>query len=361
MIQTTTRYNRKHFNLMNENGLDPKRDQGVFGPVQEVLPNGDVRYRQSMEVSTPIMREGSWPRVLGSMLDSLRALEKSRLKIEFNKDTGLHLHVGRRGGWSVCQLKKILKAVVIFEEAMDAQHPACRVRSVADQNVTNISSNIERMKIHPMPKLQRVRYVDLKINSRTVRTREEGVMRIYTLTNGNNKCTKYNFLPTKESGTVEFRQAIASLDQHEIGRWVEVVLNFVSAAITTTRKEFEQWAGDMDNPSNNISVILDSFLTAGRVYRHRSVGFVGDFDDELPEDEPEQSQTGAQYYENTYSPRERNVAGRKGKGKCTATDVQRLRDNYEESGCGRNKKGVGESSGSGAQYHQDIHCMSSGA
>lgn len=346
---------------MNESGLDPKRDRGSIGPVQEILDTGEVRNRQSMEVATPIMREHSWRRVVSTLLASLEALGRSRLDVIFNKDTGLHVHVGRRGGWSVCQLKKILKAVVVFEEAMDTQHPVSRVRSDVDQKVVNISSNIEMMKIRPMAKLERVRYVDSKINSRTARTRSEGVMRVYMLSNGSNKCTKYNFLSAKESGTVEFRQGIASLDWNQVGRWVDVVLDFVSAAITTTRVDFEQWAGDMDDPDHDMLSVLDSFLTHGREYRFRSENWSGDFEDELPEmNEIEESQHGVQYYENAYFPEERNVPDWKGKGVATAT--QKLKDNYEESGRGRNKKGAGESSGAGAQYHKDtIGTMSSQA
>lgn len=353
VVQLFTRYNRKHFNVMNEYGLDPLREAGVFGSVQEVLANGEVRKRASMEVSTPIMREGSWRRVVPSMLDSLWALGQSRLEIGFNKNTGLHVHVGRRGGWSVCQLKKILKAVVIFEEAMDAQHPASRVRREIDQWPVNVLSNVDLMKVGHLSKLERVRYVDSRINSNTARTRAEGVMRLCILTNGHNKCTKYNFLPVRESGTVEFRQGIASLDRNQVGYWIVVVLDFVNAAITTTRKEFERWAEDTDDGHAHI---IESFLAHGREYRLRSTSWSGDFEDELPEEvDPEQSQVEyprVQPEENTSLLEENLVSSRKGKG--VLVPVQKLRNNYEESGRGRNKRGKGESSKTGAQYHENI-------
>lgn len=353
-VQLSARYNRKHFNVMNEYGLDPLREVGVFGSVQEVVGvNGEVRKRASMEVSTPIMREGSWRRVVPNMLDSLWALGQSRLEIAFNKNTGLHVHVGRRGGWSVCQLKKILKAVVIFEEAMDAQHPASRVRRELDRGAVNILSNIGLMKIGHLSKLERVRYVDSRINSRTARTRAEGVMCLCILTNGHNKCTKYNFLPVRESGTVEFRQGIASLDRNQVGYWIVVVLDFVNAAITTTRKEFERWAVDTDDGHAHI---IESFLAHGREYRLRSTSWSGDFEDELLEGaDPKPSQVeslGVQPEENTSLLEENSVSSRKGKG--VSVTVQKLRNNYEESGRGRNRRGKGESSKTGAQYHENI-------
>lgn len=350
--RTFTRYNRRHFNIMDEYGLDPLREVGTFGPVLEVVGNGKVRKRASMEVSTPIMREGSWTRVIPSMLDSLWALGQSRLEIGFNENTGLHVHVGRRGGWSICQLKKILKAVVIFEEEMDAQHPASRVRSALDDGAVNVLSNVQLMNIGHLSKLERVRYVDSRINNRTVKTRDEGVMRLCILTNnGYNKCTKYNFLPVREAGTVEFRQAIASLDRDQVGCWVAVVLDFVNAAITTTRKEFEQWAENMDGGHAHIT---QSFLAQGNEYRLRSINWSGDFEDEFLEVESEQSQVkspGVQPCGSTGPPEEESVPGRKGKG--VLATLQKLRNNYEESGRGRNKRGKGESSKMGAQYHEN--------
>lgn len=352
IVQSFTRYNRKHFNIMNEYGLDPLREAGAFGSVQEVVGNGEVKKRASMEVSTPIMREGSWRRVVLNMLDSLWALGQSRLEIQFNENTGLHVHVGCRGGWSVCQLKKILKAVVIFEEAMDARHPACRVRRVLGRGTVNVLSNVELMNISHLSRLERVRYIDSRINSRTARTRAEGVMRLCTLTNGHNKCTKYNFLPIRECGTVEFRQAIASLDREQVGYWVAVVLDFVNAAITTTRKEFERWAEDMDNGHAHI---IDSFLVHGREYRLRSISWSGDFEDELSEEiDPEHSQvesSGVESDESTCLPEEKSVSSQKGKG--ILATVQKLRNNYEESGRGCNRRGKGESSKTGAQYHEN--------
>lgn len=349
VAKTFTRYNRKHFNIMDEYGLDPLREVGNFGPVLEAIGNGEVRKRASMEVSTPIMREGSWPRVVFGMLDSLWALGQSRLDIGFNENTGLHVHVGRRGGWSICQLKKILKAIVIFEEEMDAQHPASRVRSMLDRESVNILSNVELMNISHLSKLERVKYIDSRINSRTVRNRAEGLTRLCTLTNGCNKCTKYNFLPVKESGTVEFRQAIASLDRSQVGYWIVTVLDFVNAAITTTQKEFEQWAKNMDDGNAHIT---QSFLAQGREYRSRSTSWSGDFEDELPQEvELEQSQvesSGAQPYENTEG---ELVSDRKGKG--ILTTLQKLQNNYEGSGRGRNKSGKGESSKTGARYNEN--------
>lgn len=308
-----TRYNCKRFNLMNENGIDPKREEGVFGPTQEIGLDGEVRVRQSMEIATPIMREGSWRRVVFSMLDSLESLtEDTGLGIQFNKDTGLHVHVGRRGGWSICQLKKILKAVVVFEEAMDLQHPKSRVRSNVNQRAVNIKSNIELMKISNISKLKRLRFIDSKINSRTVRTRTEGLMRLYTLTNGNDKGTKYNFLPIKETGTVEFRQAIASLDYDYIDDWINVVLDFVCAAISTTREAFETLARAEDDNYD----MLDTFLIYGRGYRFCCWGLEEDLEDELPAEEDElEKKEGIHYYEDTYFPEDKEVkVDRKGKG-----------------------------------------------
>lgn len=351
ITQTFTRYNRRHLTLMNEHGLDPLREEGSFGPVQEVVGSGEVRNRASMEVSTPIMREGSWRRVVPGMLDSLWALGQSRLGIEFNENTGLHVHVGRRGGWSVCQLKKILKAVVVFEEAMDTMHPASRVRrAVGDQMPLNVCSNIEAMRIAHLSKLERVRYVDSRINSRTARTRTEGVMRLCALANAYGKCTKYNFLSARESGTVEFRQAIASLDREQVGHWVAVVLDFVNAAITTTRKEFERWAKDMDD---NHAHITQSFLVHGREYRLRSISWSTDFEDELPEEVDSQvgGSSGVHFHGDTRP----TVSDRKGKG--VLATVQKLRDNYEESGHGRNKNGKGESSKTGALYRENTKTL----
>lgn len=328
------RYDRRRFNVMSEQGIDPEGSGVMFGdtwfqerpqredtgavvdddevpcgdfgtqaegpvgdiptPVQRGVQHGGVAdvpesaathtggsHRASLEISTPVLRLGSWQRATSNILDSLMSLQNrvygSPLKVRFNQYTGLHVHVARRGGWSIHQAKKILKAIVIFEEAMDLQHPHSRrseSHSVYPQS-SMFRSNVRSMRIHSYPKMERVKWVDFQITQHNSRTRHEGLKTLCDLTNANGKGTKYNFLGVLTSGTVEFRQAIASLDKASVERWVKMVLDFVSAAIYSSKKDLLRWAITEDEHG----ATLPHFLHMGQ--KARASGWLGSG----PEDE----------------------------------------------------------------------------
>lgn len=248
--------------------------------------------RASLEISTPILRERSWQRVIVKMLNSLTALEQrpqgQPLKIQFNQSTGLHVHVGRRGGWSIHQLKKILKAIVIFEEAMDLMHPDSRHSSATSEYAQSdmFRSNVRHMQIHNRSRLERVEWIDLKINSCNSRTRDEGLSTLCNVVNGRIKSIKYNFLGVLSCGTVEFRQAVGTLDVAAVEGWVNTILNFVHAAINTSQAQWCRWAkGEDEAIKDGDDSTLTEFLDYGQHWRNQSPSYGPqgvDLEDELP-------------------------------------------------------------------------------
>lgn len=247
--------------------------------------------RASLEISTPILRERSWQRVITKMLNSLTALEQrpqgQPLKIQFNQSTGLHVHVGRRGGWSIHQLKKILKAIVIFEEAMDLMHPDSRHSSATSEYAQSdmFRSNVRHMQIHNRSRLERVEWIDLKINSCNSRTRDEGLSTLCNVVNGRIKSIKYNFLGVLSCGTIEFRQAIGTLDVTAVEGWVNTILNFVHAAINTSQAQWCRWAkGEDEAIKDGDDSTLTEFLDYGQHWRNQSPSYDPqgvDLEDEL--------------------------------------------------------------------------------
>lgn len=279
-------------NILNPPLLPNIIDSQVGGNTGSAAPQKSKSGRASLEISTPVLRERSWLRVVVKMLDSLTALERgpqeSPLRIQFNPNTGLHIHVGRRGGWSVHQLKKILKAVVIFKDIMDLMHPDSRHSpSISEYPQSDMfRSNARHMRIHTLSRLERVNLIDLQINSRNSRTREEGLKTLCDIANGRSKATKYNFLGVLTCGTVEFRQAVGTLQIAAVVEWINTVLDFVCAAINTPRENWHGWAREEDDAMmEEDDSSLREFLSCGWEIRNRhgtGNGETLDLEDELP-------------------------------------------------------------------------------
>lgn len=238
------------------------KDDNKWGCYIGQKSNEVLRNLRGVEVVTPILREASVQRTIPKMLNAIRGLD-----IRFNASTGLHVHVGRRGGWTYSQLIKIAKAVVIFEEAMDKKHPPCRLA-----NDTYFKSNIELLGIKGRKRTYRVKFIESSVELLKWKSGESVLSwLVLAFQGGDDRGVKYNFRSVRKHGTVEFRQGVAAVDEAYVMGWTETVLNFVTAAINTERKGFEYLAEGEDVLGDT----LEAFLKDGKELRDK--GGVGDF------------------------------------------------------------------------------------
>lgn len=196
---------------------------------------------RGVEIVTPIMRLGSYEHLVRGMLE---AVSSCPLEISLTPACGLHVHVGRRGKFSADHLRRIAKAIVLFENEMDKFHPPWRQYS-------NMYTKSNRDMAHGFRKIA----ADLEASPENSQLVEvlDGLTKtneVVTAMNGPaeiDKNFKYNFQSFANYGTVEFRQARATLDVPWVLAWIKIVAAFVEAAIYTEDEVFDQMAEDLDD------------------------------------------------------------------------------------------------------------------
>jgi len=206
------------FQLMEEKSCDPFLQDQATG---KKIPC------EAVEICTPIMRFRSWEWVIPTVLEHLTG----QFDCRFNSTTGLHVHVGRGCGWDLSAAKSIAKAVIVFESTLDHYHPLHR----GPAGNWCIHSNRHNDNVKHFAKSSIMRKLE------DADTFQELINLISP-----HKFFKYNFNSLKRYGTVEFRQADASIGAERAVQWINLVVRFVTAAVETTAEEFERWAEDED-------------------------------------------------------------------------------------------------------------------
>lgn len=189
----------------------------------------------SVEIATPILRNQNWIWLVPEMCNAITsACAKARTAISFNKSTGLHVHIGIGNLYSLAQLKSISLAIVIFEEQMNLHHDASREKGFYTAPCRNSEAlfylTTEEM-VQKINKQDSIKSLLCTINS-LWGSQGLSASRNY----------KYNLTATSKFGTVEFRQAGATLDSDKILNWVANIIRFVTAAIDTPYELFYYWA-----------------------------------------------------------------------------------------------------------------------
>lgn len=212
------------------------------------IPDNRREFAAGLEVRTPILRLGSWQLVVENVLKSLSAVPG--VIIGFTQQCGLHVHIGRRGGFELSHIKGLAKAVVIFEEDIERTwHPAhrCGVGSelYADSN-RKTSVSLKTLN----STLEMVRLIE---QQNTI----SGVRGIICDVDVGHRDFKYNFQSLVELGSIEFRQAQATLDKDWVVGWVSMLVKFVRASEVVSEKLFEKFVEAADNGEDRLSEFLE--------------------------------------------------------------------------------------------------------
>ncbi|KAH0607277.1 uncharacterized protein H6S33_003265 [Morchella sextelata] len=280
-----------HTLLTTHSTFAVKRDASLYtSSGRPSPPRGGSRLATGggVEVATPILSYGTYARVVHIMCAAITGAVAAAVgaRVECNRTTGLHVHIGLGRQYTLDELKRLAKAVLIFEARMDTHHPPHRDGSVPSADGLNyIQSCNGNEALRSLDMGGRVAMVDgarsylalcaIMNTGRFVGARrvEEMSCRFY----------KYNFEAVGQYGTVEFRQAAGTVDAVWIEDWVERVLRFVTAAIRTEDDVFREWAlveGGPDDPAVlerfGIGEVSESMARRRRRRRRRAESAIGD-------------------------------------------------------------------------------------
>lgn len=204
------------------------QDDGTIDPS---LPS-----QRGVEVATPILRNGTWETVIPAMCKALKAA----LKICCNSSTGLHVHVGIGEPYTFEHMKRVSKAIIIFEDQMNKYHPAWRSsENPMEETRCYIKSSRYNRMFRYMSDQECMVLIDETLNAQDLLTKINCHLLRYDTSD---KYFKYNLTNTWDYGTVEFRQAAGTNNADKILDWIRRAIMFVDRAISTSDKEFDEWA-----------------------------------------------------------------------------------------------------------------------
>lgn len=190
-----------------------------------------------IEIATPILRGREWEWVLPAVCAAVKKLPGVAVRV--NKSTGLHVHVGLGRPYTLVELKRVAKAVLLLEGCMDGNHPRHRIpveamgscyRSVVGNMVFRGCGGRKWEMVEMVDGCESVEELLGVVNATA--GRGSGCCRLY----------KYNFTAVVGYGSVEFRQAAGTACGGRVVEWVRCVAAFVTRAVETREEEWEEWA-----------------------------------------------------------------------------------------------------------------------
>lgn len=197
---------------------------------------------RGVEVATPILRNGQWEIAIPKMCQALR----KNLALGFNESTGLHVHIGIGRDYRLQDLKRISKAVTLFERHMDTYHSTCRFVEpvlINDWDFNYIQSNRYNKVFKDLSDLECIKVIDQVPDIPQLLWKINCHSRYYSPRKAD-KWYKYNLTSVEKYGTIEFRQAIATDNEDDIVDWIDTAIRFVTSAISTPDDMFDTWARD---------------------------------------------------------------------------------------------------------------------
>lgn len=201
------------------------------------LPTNSPLTAKGVEIATPILHHPQWEWVLPEMTHLIH----TAFHTAFNASTGLHVHVGIGRAYRLQDLRRIAKAIVLFESAMDTYHPASRSPSNPESN-PHILACRDSLPLKGLSDADRIRKLD------TARDTDElfqilqsaAALGVYSPT-PYHRGYRYNLASVNRYGTVEFRQAVGTADGHGIVDWVGRTIRFVRSAVATRDEVLDAW------------------------------------------------------------------------------------------------------------------------
>lgn len=239
------------FDMVNSNEYDTLPGDEITAAFQikrdmSIKLDPEIPVQRSVEVATPILVNKQWETAVPEMIQLL----SSAFKLGFNHSTGLHVHIGIGRKYTLCDLKRVAKAVVLFEEQMDTYHPEhrCPRKEARGTGLPNmyIRSNCEGFMLQDLSNSQRMLAIDeVPSIPRLLSVINPPIVAPTTMC----RQYRYNLTSVRRFSTVEFRQAAATDDSEQIVEWIGMTIKFIRSAISTPDSVFDTWARDgIDDP-----------------------------------------------------------------------------------------------------------------
>ncbi|KAH0614284.1 uncharacterized protein H6S33_006170 [Morchella sextelata] len=201
-----------------------------------------------IEIATPILRNKAWNWVVPRVCDSMRcAAQFAGTQLSFNSTTGLHVHIAIADrSFTLAELRRISKALFIFERHMSHFHP--KSRRCTDLGPFRMQLCRNSLPLVGLSDEEALSLIDKGSNLDEIVYNVNGVVAALAIDgekpreNIPSRYFKYNFTPLSTYGTIEFREAIGTDDEFHILDWIRTVIKFVTAAIKTSDHLFVEWA-----------------------------------------------------------------------------------------------------------------------
>lgn len=206
---------------------------------------------EPVEIATPALGDGDWEWVIPEIT---RLLEE-KFTVNFDPSTSLHVHVGIKRPYTLQDLKRICKAIILFEDRMDEHHPIDRRGPGHNGDLCScrhnpILTHVSNSQAIAMIGAAQSRETLLELMHPGTATTDgipvgqmaEDIPPADEHIGASNRGYKYNIASVCKYETIEFRQAQGTADAKWIDDWITRVLRFVTEAIRTSDRSFNGWA-----------------------------------------------------------------------------------------------------------------------
>lgn len=225
-----------------ELGYDnPSTFQGMhaFGIHDDGAILAETGSRRGIVIGTPTLRNRQWT----SVIPEMAKVFQSSSNMAFNASTGLHIHIGIGRDYTLEDLKRISKAIVLFEKQMDTYHPKSRNPNSPTEWPYVYSHILPCCGSGPLAGHNTADMMRTIDGAQSI----QGLLSIINHDNlvysgRSHRRYRYNLTNVLYTKTIEFRQALGTVEPHRVLEWIKRVIKFVTSAIATPGYEFAGWA-----------------------------------------------------------------------------------------------------------------------
>lgn len=226
----------KAFQVHSDLSIRAEYNQGILQQSQNWRIRGP-RTAQGVEIATPILKHRQWESVIPEMGQIVR----EEFQVAFNDSTGLHVHVGIGRDYRLQDLRRIAKAIVLFETAMNKYHPVCRNPAASKKN-SHILACRDSLPLKGLSDIEMMQKLDSVQDIHYLFGMMQSVASPHVYSSiPYHRGYRYNLTSVDIYNTVEFRQAAGTTDGHKIVEWINRTIKFVTSAIATSDEVFNEW------------------------------------------------------------------------------------------------------------------------
>lgn len=226
----------KAFQVHSDLSIRTEYHNAILRQTQNWRTRGQ-RTAKGVEIATPILRYRQWE----SVIPEMGRVVREGFRVAFNNSTGLHVHVGIGREYRLQDLRRIAKAIILFETAMDKYHPVCRRPAKSEMN-SHILACRDSPPLRGLSDIEMMRKLDSVQDIHHLFGIMQSVAPLaLDSSTPYHRGYRYNLTSVYRFNTVEFRQAAGTTDGRKIVEWINKTIKFVTSAIATSDEVFNKW------------------------------------------------------------------------------------------------------------------------